>query len=59
VAITRARNKVVIVTSMPVNAISDWVERGERGLQKPRDYLQAYLVYANKMSAGILILVRK
>jgi serine/threonine protein kinase len=52
VAITRARDKVVIVTSMPVNGISDWLERGARALQKPRDYLQAYLVYANKMSAG-------
>jgi primosomal replication protein N'' len=52
VAITRARDKVVIVTSMPVNGISDWLERGGRALQKPRDYLQAYLAYANKMSAG-------
>ena len=52
VAITRARDKVVIVTSMPVKGISDWLERGARALQKPRDFLQAYLVYANKMSAG-------
>jgi len=52
VAITRARDKVVIVTSMPVNGISDWLERGGRALQKPRDYLQAYLAYAIKMSAG-------
>jgi primosomal replication protein N'' len=52
VAITRAREKIIIVTSMPVNAISDWLERGGRILQKPRDYLQAYLTYANKMSAG-------
>jgi primosomal replication protein N'' len=52
VAVTRARDKVVIVTSMPVNGISDWLERGGRALQKPRDYLQAYLAYANKMSAG-------
>ena len=52
VAITRARDKVVIVTSMPVNGISDWLERGGCALQKPRDYLQAYLAYAIKMSAG-------
>jgi primosomal replication protein N'' len=52
VAITRARDKVVIVTSMPVNGISDWLARGGQALQKPRDYLQAYLDYANKMSAG-------
>ena len=52
VAITRARDKVVIVTSMPVNKISEWLDRGRRALQKPRDYLQAYLDYANKMSAG-------
>jgi hypothetical protein len=52
VAITRAREKVVIVTSMPVSDISDWLERGGRSFQKTRDYLQAYLTYANKMSAG-------
>jgi primosomal replication protein N'' len=52
VAITRARDKAVDVTSMRVNGISDWLERGGRALQKPRDYLQAYLAYANKMSAG-------
>ena len=37
VAITRARDKVVIVTSMPVKGISDWLERGARALQKPPD----------------------
>jgi primosomal replication protein N'' len=52
VAITRARDKVIIVTSMPVNKISEWLDRGRNALQKPRDYLQAYLDYASKMSSG-------
>ncbi len=53
VAITRARDKVVLVTSMPVPDISDWLASG-RLANKPRDYLQAYLEYAERMSAGEL-----
>ena len=45
VAITRARNKVVIATSMPIQAISDILSTG-RSASKPRDYIQTYLNYA-------------
>ncbi|WP_298328364.1 AAA domain-containing protein [uncultured Dokdonia sp.] len=45
VAITRARNKVVIATSMPIQAISDVLSTG-RSASKPRDYIQTYLNYA-------------
>lgn len=51
VAVTRAREKVVVVTSMPVAEISDWHAAG-RVPQRPRDFLQAYLEYASKMASG-------
>ena len=51
VAVTRARDKVVLVTSMPVAGVSDWLATG-RPPARPRDYLQAYLDYATKVSAG-------
>jgi hypothetical protein len=53
VAVTRARSKVVLVTSMPVNDVSDWLSAG-RLPNKPRDYLQAYLDYSTKVSIGEL-----
>jgi hypothetical protein len=53
VAITRAREKIVLVTSMPVSEISNFVN-GHRSPSKPRDYLQAYLDYAEKLSSGNL-----
>ena len=53
VAVTRARDKVVLVTSIPVNGVSDWLASG-RSASKPRDYLQAYLDYASKVDAGAL-----
>jgi hypothetical protein len=51
VAVTRAREKVVLVTSMPINDVSDWLSSG-RAPNKPRDYLQAYLDYASRLSGG-------
>ena len=45
VAITRARRKVVIATSMPIQDISDILTTG-RLPSKPRDYIQTYLNYA-------------
>ena len=57
VAVTRARDKVVLVTSMPVADVSDWLATG-RPPSKPRDYLQAYLDYATKASAGDLLALR-
>ncbi len=53
VAVTRAREKVVLVTSMPIGDVSDWATSG-RMPNKPRDYLQAYLQYAERMSSGDL-----
>ncbi len=44
VAITRARHKVVIATSMPIKDISDMLSTG-RSPSKPRDYIQGYLKY--------------
>ena len=52
VAVTRAREKVVLVTSMPINDISDWLTTGQAS--KPRDYIQAYIDYAERLSAGDL-----
>ncbi|CAN0587995.1 unnamed protein product, partial [Ectocarpus sp. 12 AP-2014] len=49
VAITRARHKVVIATSMPINDISDMLSTG-RLPSKPRDYIQGYLNYTETHS---------
>jgi hypothetical protein len=53
VAVTRARRKVVIVSSMPIDEVSDML-RTRRKPEKPRDYLQAYLQYAWLLSGGSL-----
>ncbi|MCC6776085.1 MAG: DUF4011 domain-containing protein [Hyphomicrobiales bacterium] len=52
VAVTRARQKVVLVTSMPVEEISDMLTTHKRPAV-PRDYLQAYLEYARMVSDGL------
>jgi len=57
VAITRARYKVIIVTSMPIDKISDMQALG-RLPNKPRDYIQAYLDYADKKSRGEIELAK-
>jgi hypothetical protein len=51
VAVTRAREKVILVTSIPIKDVSDWLA-SRRAPDKPRDYLQAYLDYATKIDAG-------
>jgi primosomal replication protein N'' len=51
VAVTRAREKIVIFTSMPVSEISDLLTR-RSGPRVPRDYLQGYLEYARAVSEG-------
>jgi hypothetical protein len=51
VAVTRARQKVVLITSMPVAEISDMLVTHKRP-SVPRDYLQAYLEYARMVSDG-------
>jgi primosomal replication protein N'' len=51
VAVTRARKKVVLMTSMPVELISEM--HSHRGPPaRPRDYLQAYMEYAHTVSDG-------
>lgn len=45
VAITRARQQVVIMSSMPIEEISDLLTTYRRP-EIPRDYLQGYLAYA-------------
>nr|WP_240493632.1 AAA domain-containing protein [Pandoraea sp. ISTKB] len=51
VAVTRARKKVVLVTSMPIRDISDMLNT-KRQPAIPRDYLQGYLEYARAISNG-------
>ena len=53
VAVTRARQKVIVVSSIPVDEVSDMLRtRGKP--ETPRDYLQAYLHYARLVSDGHL-----
>lgn len=51
VAITRARNQVMIISSMPIDEISDLLTT-RRQPDIPRDFLQGYLEYARCLSAG-------
>lgn len=51
VAVTRARKKVVMVTSMPISDISDMLTT-RRSPVSPRDYLQGYLENVRAISAG-------
>ncbi|WP_416057627.1 AAA domain-containing protein [Stenotrophomonas maltophilia] len=51
VAVTRARQKVVMITSMPINDVSDLFAT-QRAPASPRDYLQGYLAYARALCAG-------
>ncbi|MCW0014540.1 C-terminal helicase domain-containing protein, partial [Burkholderia pseudomallei] len=53
VAVTRARHKVVLITSMPIREISDMLT-AQRKPAIPRDYLQRYMEYARAMSNGEL-----
>jgi len=53
VAVTRARQKVVLVTSMPIREISDMLTT-QRRPSAPRDYLQGYMEYARALSNGEL-----
>lgn len=49
VAVTRAREKIILVTSMPIPLISDMLAT-RRQAASPRDYLQAYFEYARLLS---------
>lgn len=49
VAVTRAKNRMIIITSMPINDISDMLDT-QRAPLLPRDYLQFYLEYARTLT---------
>ncbi|MDE0784266.1 MAG: AAA domain-containing protein, partial [Planktomarina sp.] len=51
VAVTRAREKIMFFTSMPVSDVSDFINV-KRPPNTPRDYLQGYLQYAKLVSLG-------
>lgn len=51
VAVTRSRRKIYMVTSMPINDISDALTT-RRKLETPRDFLQGYMEYARSVSSG-------
>jgi primosomal replication protein N'' len=51
VAVTRARQKIMVITSMPIADVSDMLNT-QRSPRSPRDYLQGYLEYARALSAG-------
>lgn len=51
VGITRAKRKVILVTSLPLHEISNCLS-SNRSPATPRDYLQYYLHYATQISNG-------
>jgi primosomal replication protein N'' len=51
VAVTRAKSKIVLMTSLPTADVSDFIG-GSRGPTKARDYLQAYLRFAEQIHDG-------
>lgn len=53
VAITRAKQKIIVATSIPVREVSDMLSTGNPP-RTERDYLQGYLEYARAISAGDL-----
>jgi hypothetical protein len=53
VAVTRAREKIILLTSMPISEVSDMLAMRQPPA-RARDYLQAYLDYATKMAGGEL-----
>ena len=55
VAVTRAREKVLLVTSMPVPEVSAWTTAAnQRPPNIPRDFLQGWLSYSERLNAGNL-----
>ena len=57
VAITRARTKIILITSLPIDEISKSLST-RRAPKIPRDYLQAYFYYATQLSEGALAQAR-
>jgi len=50
VAITRARQQVIVVTSLPIDEISDALRQGR--VRVPSDYLQLYMAYCRAVSSS-------
>ncbi len=57
VAITRARQKMIVATSMPIDKISDCLAQ-RRKPETPRDFLQLYMHYVTLVSDGQLAAAR-
>ena len=53
VAVTRAKSKVTVITSMPTEDISD-IAREQRSPNKAREYLHLYMRYAELLTEGQL-----
>lgn len=51
VAITRAKRKIILITSLPIGEISDMLATGNAP-NKARDYLQGYFDFAAKVDNG-------
>jgi primosomal replication protein N'' len=51
VAVTRAKQKIIFVTSMPFDKISNYMN-AHRAPNVPRDFIQAYLYYAEYVYNG-------
>lgn len=58
VAVTRAKQKIVVVCSMPIDRICDQRSRSTRPRQ-PREYLQDYLSYVRFLSSGDVASAKK
>lgn len=52
VAITRARAKILLVTSLPVSEISSWVANRGKTAFRSRDYLQGWMAYVERINCG-------
>lgn len=51
VAVTRARHKLLVISSIPVAEVSDFLAT-RRAPAGPRDYLQGWLAYARMLGGG-------
>lgn len=51
VGITRAKEKVILVTSIPISSVSDCVQANRKPVI-PREFFHCYLEYADRLSQG-------
>ncbi len=60
VGVTRAREKILLITSIPTESVSNWLAtNGSRPPITPRDFLQAWIAYAEHLHNGDLLAARK